>query len=172
MKTITITPVRQFVSLFIAALSLGALLQVTPAVAAAIVPPGAPVVGMIDHVDHIVLTATDPQATIHFYTKVMGMHLEKFGEGRVAFTFGNQKINMHVRGHEIEPKAHVPVPGALDLCFIASAPLDEVIAHLKTVNWPLVEGPVTRTGAREPIRSVYLRDPDLNLIEISEYIQQ
>ncbi|CAI8817317.1 catechol 2,3-dioxygenase-like lactoylglutathione lyase family enzyme [Pseudomonas frederiksbergensis] len=172
MKTITITPVRQFVSLFIAALSLGALLQVTPAVAAAIVPPGAPVVGMIDHVDHIVLTATDPQATIHFYTEVMGMHLEKFGEGRVAFTFGNQKINMHVRGHEIEPKAHVPVPGALDLCFIASAPLDKVIAHLKTVNWPLVEGPVTRTGARGPIRSVYLRDPDLNLIEISEYIQQ
>ena len=170
MKTITITPVRQLVSLFIAALSLGALLQVTPAVAAAIVLPGAPVVGMIDHVDHIVVTASDPQATTRFYTEVMGMHLEQFGEGRVAFTFGNQKINMHVRGHEIEPKAHLP--GSLDLCFIASVPLEQVIAHLKAVNWPLVDGPVTRTGARGPIRSVYLRDPDLNLIEISEYIQK
>jgi catechol 2,3-dioxygenase-like lactoylglutathione lyase family enzyme len=172
MKTITITPVRQLVSLFIAALSLGALLQVTPAVAAAIAPPGAPVAGMIDHVDHIVVTASDPQATIHFYTEVMGMHLEKFGEGRVAFTFGNQKINMHVRGHEIEPKAHLPVPGSLDLCVIASVPLDQVIAHLKAVNWPLVDGPVARTGARGSIRSVYLRDPDLNLIEISEYVQK
>jgi catechol 2,3-dioxygenase-like lactoylglutathione lyase family enzyme len=172
MKTITITPVRQLVSLFIAALSLGALLQVTPALAAAIVPSGAPVAGIIDHVDHIVLTATDPQATIHFYTEVMGMHLEQFGEGRVAFTFGNQKINMHVRGHEIEPKAHVPAPGSLDLCVIASVPLDQVIAHLKAVNWPLVDGPIARTGARGPIRSVYLRDPDLNLIEISEYVQK
>lgn len=123
---------------------------------------------MIDHLDHLVLTATDPQATTHFYTQVLGMHLETFGNGRVAFRFGNQKINLHVRGREFEPRAHLPVPGALDLCFIASQPLEAVIAHLQRMNWPVVEGPVMRTGATGPIRSIYVRDPDLNLIEISE----
>lgn len=123
---------------------------------------------MIDHLDHLVLTATDPDATIHFYTHVLHMRLETFGQGRKAFCFGNQKINLHVRGQEFEPKAHLPVPGAMDLCFIASQPLDDVIAHLRQVNWPVIEGPVMRTGATGPIRSIYLRDPDLNLIEISE----
>lgn len=123
---------------------------------------------MIDHLDHLVLTATDPDATIHFYTHVLRMRLETFGQGRKAFCFGNQKINLHVRGQEFEPKAHLPVPGAMDLCFIASQPLDDVIAHLRQVNWPVIEGPVMRTGATGPIRSIYLRDPDLNLIEISE----
>ncbi|MBB2925926.1 VOC family protein [Paraburkholderia silvatlantica] len=126
---------------------------------------------LIDHLDHLVLTCVDPEATKHFYTEVLQMQLETFGAGRLAFRFGNQKINLHVRGAEFEPKAHVPVPGALDLCFIAAVPLDTVIAHLAGKNWPIVEGPVERTGATQKIRSVYVRDPDLNLIEISELIQ-
>ncbi|MCP3717797.1 VOC family protein [Paraburkholderia sp. CNPSo 3281] len=125
---------------------------------------------LIDHLDHLVLTCVDPEATKHFYTGVLQMQLETFGAGRLAFRFGNQKINLHVRGAEFEPKAHVPVPGALDLCFIAAVPLDAVIVHLAEMNWPIVEGPVERTGATQKIRSVYVRDPDLNLIEISEPI--
>ncbi|WP_322050614.1 VOC family protein [Paraburkholderia bannensis] len=126
---------------------------------------------LIDHLDHLVLTCVDLQATKHFYTEVMQMQLQTFGEGRIAFRFGNQKINVHVKGSEFEPKAHLPVPGALDLCFIAAVPLDEVIAHLKRSNWPIIEGPVERTGATQKIRSVYVRDPDLNLIEISELLK-
>ncbi|MDB6051031.1 MAG: virulence protein [Pseudomonas sp.] len=125
---------------------------------------------MIDHLDHLVLTATNAEATQDFYVRVLGMQLETFGAGRMAFTFGTQKINLHVRGHEFEPKAHLPVPGALDLCFIASIPLDQVIERLAAANWPIIEGPIMRTGAVGPIRSVYIRDPDLNLIEISEYV--
>lgn len=125
---------------------------------------------IIDHLDHLVLTCVDPQASIRFYTEVLGMQLETFGAGRIAFRFGNQKINLHIRGQEFEPKAHLPVPGALDLCFIASVPLDEVIVHLQTQQWPIIEGPVMRTGATSKIRSVYVRDPDLNLIEISELL--
>ncbi|WP_036138645.1 VOC family protein [Luteibacter sp. 9135] len=125
---------------------------------------------MIDHLDHIVLTCTDPEATTHFYVDVLRMKKETFRGDRVAFLFGNQKINLHVKGHEFEPKAHLPVPGALDLCFMASIPLDEVIAHLDALKWPIVEGPVERTGATQKIRSIYVRDPDLNLIEISEPI--
>jgi catechol 2,3-dioxygenase-like lactoylglutathione lyase family enzyme len=101
------------------------------------------------------------------------MTLETFTGGtppveRKAFKFGNQKINLHVKGREFEPKAHLPVPGALDLCFLASVPLADVIAHLERERWPVIEGPVLRTGATQKIRSVYVRDPDLNLIEISE----
>ncbi|MFJ3486060.1 VOC family protein [Pseudomonas sp. NPDC090202] len=125
---------------------------------------------MIDHLDHLVLTAVDADATVDFYTRVLGMQLETFGAGRMAFRFGQQKINLHIRGHEFEPKAHVPVPGALDLCFIASVPLEQVIARLNDAQWPIIEGPVMRTGATGPIRSVYVRDPDLNLIEISEQV--
>jgi catechol 2,3-dioxygenase-like lactoylglutathione lyase family enzyme len=125
---------------------------------------------MIDHLDHLVLTTADEDACVGFYVGVLGMALETFGEGRKAFRFGNQKINLHLKGHEFEPKAHTPLPGALDLCFIADRPLDDVVAHLKAKGVAIVEGPVRRTGATGPIRSVYLRDPDLNLIEISERI--
>ncbi len=103
---------------------------------------------LIDHLDHLVLTCVDPERTRHFYTEVLQMQLETFGAGRLAFRFGNQKINLHVRGAEFEPKAHVPVPGALDLCFIASVPLDDVIAHLRRVDWPIVEGPRRKYGRR------------------------
>lgn len=130
---------------------------------------------MIDHLDHLVLTTSNESACIDFYTRVMGMTLESFTGGtpsveRKAFKFGNQKINLHIRGKEFEPKAHLPVPGALDLCFIASAPLDAVIARLNAAQWPIIEGPVMRTGATQKIRSVYVRDPDLNLIEVSELV--
>ena len=125
---------------------------------------------MIDHLDHLVLTAVDAEATVDFYTRVMGMQLETFGAGRMAFRYGNQKINLHLRGQEFEPKAHVPVPGALDLCFIASIPRGQVVVRLNEAQWPIIEGPILRTGATGPIRSVYVRDPDLNLIEISERV--
>lgn len=125
---------------------------------------------LIDHLDHLVLTTTDPHACEDFYVRVMGMQLEVFGAGRKAFRFGNQKINLHVKGGEFEPKAHLPVSGALDLCFISAVPLEQFIKHLQQHNWPIIEGPVQRTGATGPIRSVYVRDPDLNLIEVSEYL--
>ena len=123
---------------------------------------------MIDHLDHLVLTTADEAACIRFYVDVLGMALETFGAGRKALRFGAQKINLHVKGREFEPKAHTPVPGALDLCFIASVSLDQVIARLGRAEVAIVEGPVLRTGATGRIRSVYVRDPDRNLIEISE----
>ena len=127
---------------------------------------------MIDHVDHIVLTTRDKAACIRFYTEVLGMKLEKFStptEERLALKFGAQKINLHEWGREFTPRAHVAVPGSLDLCFIASTSLDEVMQKLEKNNIPILEGPVAKTGAKGPIRSVYVRDPDLNLVEISVY---
>ena len=123
---------------------------------------------VIDHLDHLVLTTIDAPACIDFYTRVLGMRLETFAGKRQALRFGNQKINIHRRGHEYEPRAHLPVPGALDLCFIADRPLDQVIERLGAEGVAIVEGPVPRTGATHQLRSVYVRDPDLNLIEISE----
>jgi len=123
---------------------------------------------MIDHLDHLVLTTIDRAACIDFYTRVLGMKVETFAGGRFALKFGGQKINIHERGREFEPKAHLPVSGALDLCFIADRPLDAVVEHLRSCNWPIIEGPVERTGATHRLRSIYLRDPDLNLIEVSE----
>jgi len=130
---------------------------------------------MIDRLDHLVLTTADEVACVDFYVGVLGMNLEAFFGGsplveRKAFKFGTQKINLHIQGKEFEPKASLPTPGALDLCFIASRPLSEVILHLEERSWPILEGPVIRTGATGKIRSVYVRDPDQNLIEISEIL--
>ena len=123
---------------------------------------------MIDHLDHLVLTTAHLERCIDFYTRVLGMTLETFGAERKALRFGRQKINLHEIGKEFEPKAERPTPGALDLCFIAHRPLDDVIARLAAGGASIIEGPVQRTGATGPIRSVYLRDPDQNLIEIAE----
>jgi catechol 2,3-dioxygenase-like lactoylglutathione lyase family enzyme len=128
---------------------------------------------MIASLDHLVLTTAHEAACIRFYTEVLGMRLDTFTGGtppvmRTAFCFGSQKINLHVKGREFEPKAHTPMPGALDLCFIATVPLDEVVVRLNALGIDIVEGPVPRTGATSKIRSVYVRDPDLNLIEIAE----
>ena len=130
---------------------------------------------MIDHLDHLVLTTANEEACVDFYTRVLGMKLESFIGGtppveRKAFKFGNQKINLHIQGKEFEPKANIPTPGSLDLCFIADRPLEQVISKLGEMAWPIVEGPLIRTGATAKINSVYVRDPDQNLIEISELI--
>ncbi|HZO00833.1 MAG TPA: VOC family protein [Burkholderiales bacterium] len=127
---------------------------------------------MIDHVDHIVLTTRDKDACIRFYRDVLGMELVKFRtptEERLALSFGTQKINLHEWGKEFTPRAHVAVPGSLDLCFIAGVSLEAVMDKLKKNNVAIIEGPVAKTGAQGPIRSVYVRDPDLNLVEISVY---
>ena len=127
---------------------------------------------MIDHLDHLVLTTAKEVECVDFYTRVLGMKLESFIGGtppveRKAFKFGNQKINLHIKGKEFEPKADIPTPGSLDLCFIDDRPLEQVIEMLKAESWPIIEGPVIRTGATQKINSVYVRDPDQNLIEIS-----
>ena len=127
---------------------------------------------MIDHIDHIVLTTRDLQACIRFYCDLLGMKLEKFKtptEERLALKFGAQKINLHEWGREFTPRAHVAVPGSLDLCFIAAVPLDQVMEKLAQQGVKIIEGPVAKTGATGKIRSVYVRDPDLNLVEISVY---
>lgn len=130
---------------------------------------------MIDHLDHLVLTTANEAKCVDFYTRVLGMKLESFIGGtppveRKAFKFGNQKINLHIKGKEFEPKADIPTPGSLDLCFIANYSLKSVIEKLTLERWPIIEGPVIRTGATQKINSVYVRDPDQNLIEISELI--
>jgi catechol 2,3-dioxygenase-like lactoylglutathione lyase family enzyme len=125
---------------------------------------------MIERIDHIVLTTRDKAACIRFYTEVLGMQLVAFKtrtEERQALLFGRQKINLHEWGREFEPKAHVPVPGSLDLCLIASVPLEAVIRKVEAAGVKILAGPVVKTGAVSEIRSVYVRDPDLNLIEIS-----
>lgn len=129
---------------------------------------------MLDRLDHLVLTTAQPEACIAFYRDVLGMRLETFIGGtppveRMALVFGQQKINLHIKGREFLPKASLPTPGALDLCFIASIPLNEVMQKLAAHGVAIEEGPVARTGACGKILSVYVRDPDGNLIEISRY---
>lgn len=124
---------------------------------------------MIKNLDHLVLTVADIERTKAFYCEILGMIYEEFGEGRRALKFGNAKINLHLAGHEFEPKAHLAKPGTADLCFIIEGELGEMRARLLAAGVAILEGPVKRTGARGPITSLYVRDPDLNLIELSVY---
>ena len=124
----------------------------------------------IDSLDHLVLTVADIEASVAFYTEVLGMEVVTFAGGRKALSFGAQKINLHQCGKEFEPKACAPTPGSADLCFITSVPLTEVASHLAACAVPVVEGPVQRTGATGSILSLYVRDPDQNLIEVSNQI--
>ncbi|MBV2135093.1 VOC family protein [Pseudomonas sp. MAP12] len=125
---------------------------------------------MIERLDHLVLTVTDIECTVDFYRRVLGMRHEVFGEGRHALAFGRQKFNLHQAGREFEPKARQPMPGAIDLCLITAWPLSQVQARLAEQGVAVEEGPVRRTGALGPIESVYFRDPDGNLIEVSRYL--
>jgi len=130
---------------------------------------------MIKHLDHLVLTTRNIEECVYFYRDILGMKLETFFVGnqkveRKALKYGNQKINLHIYGKEFEPKAKHPTPGSLDLCFISEIPLDKFIELLSEKKIKIVEGPVERTGASSTLRSIYVRDPDQNLIEISEEI--
>lgn len=121
----------------------------------------------VDSLDHLVLTVADVEATCQFYSRVLGMEVVTFGQGRKALQFGSHKINLHQHGREFEPKAARPTPGSADLCFLTAVPLADVVAHLQSAGVAIVEGPVQRTGATGPILSVYFRDPDGNLIEVA-----
>ncbi|MCU0868767.1 MAG: VOC family protein [Burkholderiales bacterium] len=126
---------------------------------------------VIDHLDHLVLTVRSVAVTADFYARVLGMQVVTFGGGRTALAFGAQKFNLHEAGHEFEPKAARPTPGAADFCLITDTPLEAVIAHLAAQRVPILEGPVRRTGATGPIVSVYFRDPDDNLVEVSNCVE-
>lgn len=129
---------------------------------------------MIDSLDHLVLTVRDIDATVRFYESVLGMQAVRFtakdGSSRVALGFGAQKINLHQQGKEFEPKADKATPGSADLCFLTQQPVQEVSAHLQVLGITVIEGPVQRTGAMGPILSIYIRDPDGNLIEVSNQL--
>lgn len=123
----------------------------------------------VEAIDHIVLTVKDVDVTCAFYSQVLGMRVTTFGGGRKALLFGCQKINLHEQGKEIEPKAKNATTGSADLCLVTSSPIPQVIAHLRNSGVAVIEGPVPRTGAKGPITSVYFRDPDGNLLEVSKY---
>ena len=123
----------------------------------------------ITHIDHLVLTVEDINKTTRFYESVLGMEKEMFGESRVALKFGNQKINVHQKGKEFEPKAKTPTPGSADLCFITDTEISQTIEHIKSKGIEIIDGPVERTGAEGSILSIYFRDPDCNLIEVAYY---
>ena len=123
----------------------------------------------IDRLDHFVLTVRDIEVTCAFYSRVLGMNARTFGDGRRSLHFGAAKINLHQQGREFEPKAANPGPGSADVCLIAATPLGEVLRHLHECGVEIIDGPVERTGAAGPIRSVYFRDPDGNLVEVSNY---
>lgn len=123
----------------------------------------------VQSLDHLVLTVRDLATSIAFYTRALGMEEVTFGAGRKALSFGSQKINLHEAGREFEPKADRPTPGSADLCFLTATPVEAYAAHLHALGLAVIEGPVMRTGAQGPIRSIYLRDPDGNLIEIANH---
>ena len=123
----------------------------------------------INHLDHLVLTVANIAITCDFYVRVLGMEKVTFAGGRTALAFGRQKINLHPAGNEYDPKAVTPMPGSADLCFIAAVPIEDVIAHLNAEGVEVIEGPGPKAGATGPINSVYFRDPDGNLIEVSNY---
>ena len=123
----------------------------------------------IDRLDHMVLTVKDIEITVNFYVSVLGMEKEEFGAGRLALKYGHQKINLHQAGKEFEPKAQTATPGSADLCFITTTPLSRAMDHVRNQGVEIIEGPVARTGATGPINSFYFRDPDMNLIEVSNY---
>ena len=123
----------------------------------------------IDRLDHLVLTVHDVDRTLDFYSRVLGMSPVTFAGGRRALAFGRQKLNLHQAGREYQPKALKPVPGAIDLCLVAETPIEAVVAHLQANGVHVIEGPVPKTGALGPMSSVYFRDPDGNLIEVSNY---
>jgi catechol 2,3-dioxygenase-like lactoylglutathione lyase family enzyme len=125
----------------------------------------------IDRIDHLVLTVFDLERTLDFYSRVLGMQPVTFAEGRRGLAFGGQKLNLHQAGREYEPKALKPGPGAIDLCFVSETPLAQVMEQLKAHGVAIIEGPVPKTGALGPMMSVYFRDPDGNLIEVSNYPQ-
>ncbi|MDQ3659104.1 MAG: VOC family protein [Actinomycetota bacterium] len=123
----------------------------------------------IDRIDHIVLTVSDVEETVRFYSEVLGMRAVTFAEGRRALAFGGQKINLHQAGREFEPKAPRSEPGSADFCLITLTPLDVVVDRLAAGGVEVLQGPVEKTGALGPMQSVYIRDPDGNLVEISAY---
>jgi len=124
----------------------------------------------IDRIDHVVLTVFDIPRTLDFYSRVLGMKEVTFAGGRKGLEFGRNKFNLHQAGREFEPKALKPVPGAIDLCLITETPLEKVIGHLQAQGVAIIEGPVAKTGAIGALLSVYFRDPDGNLIEVSNYV--
>lgn len=124
----------------------------------------------VSRLDHLVLTVASVEKSCEFYVGVLGMECVTFGDGRKALKFGNSKINLHECGHLYAPFAEKPTCGSADLCFITETPMDEVVAHLKACNTAIEEGPVNRTGAEGPLLSVYVRDPDGNLIEIANRV--
>ena len=123
----------------------------------------------IDRIDHFVLTVRDLGATCDFYTRVLGMRAVTFGDGRRALEFGRQKLNLHQAGNEFEPKAQHPTPGSADFCLITDTGIEDVIAHVRACGVDVIEGPVAKTGATGRLVSVYFRDPDGNLVEVSNY---
>ena len=124
----------------------------------------------IDRIDHLVLTVADISRSVEFYEHALGMQKIEFAGGRIALAFGRHKINLHQQGAEFKPNAQNAVPGSADLCFVVDTPVEEALVELREKGIDVIEGPVERSGATGSIVSIYLRDPDGNLLELSNYI--